>query len=145
MSEPEHRRIGPRPEAQKRPEGVLTSIIHRLEAATSRLEDIASSSFAADSSVASTGAPAAVAASAASTASTAAAPTAKVVESLPPSLAAFDELVNTELKTWLDLSSKLGPVIESQSKAVERAFAAQRIVACNRPVAEHADRCRCRL
>lgn len=120
----EENRIGPRPPGEKKPDGVLTSMIRRLEAATSRLEDIASSSFAQDGSP-STGAPAAVAV-AGPAAPAAAAPAPKAVESLPPSIAAFDELVSAELRTWLDLSSKLGSVIETQSKAVEGAFAAQR-------------------
>ena len=114
MSEEEHRTIGPRPDGQKKPDGVLTSMIRRLEAATSRLEDIASSSFEQSGTASNTGAPAAVAAGGASAAPAVAAPAPKAVESLPPSIAAFDELVNTELKTWLDLSSKLGSVIEGQ-------------------------------
>ncbi|KAF9693221.1 hypothetical protein EKO04_008885 [Ascochyta lentis] len=126
MSEPEKRTIGPRDAGEKKPDGVLTSMIRRLEAATSRLEDIASSSFAHDDTPSNSGAAAAVAAAGASVAPAVAAPAAKAVESLPASLAAFDELVTTELKTWLDLSSKLGSVIETQSKAVEGAFAAQR-------------------
>ncbi|KAF1930211.1 uncharacterized protein M421DRAFT_419262 [Didymella exigua CBS 183.55] len=104
----------------------LTTLIKRLEAATSRLEDIASSSFTTDSGASKTGTAAAVAAGGAAAAPAAAVPSPRAVESLPPSIAAFDELVSTELKTWLDLSSKMGAVIETQSKAVEGAFAAQR-------------------
>src|SRR5690242_19471400 len=126
MSDLEHRAIGPHAEGQKKPEGVLTSMIRRLEAATSRLEDIASSSFAADGRASSTGAPPTVAVGGAAASPAPATPSPQVIESLPPSLAAFDELISTELKTWLDLSHKLGTVIETQSKAVEGAFAAQR-------------------
>lgn len=94
-------------------ESVLISFIRRLEAATSRLEDIASSSVgfeaAPTNGIAAPTTPAAT--SAPSRDSTA---TVKPIETLPPSVQAFDGLINTELKTWLDLSSKLGGAIEAQ-------------------------------
>ncbi|KAA8611760.1 adenylyl cyclase-associated protein [Pyrenophora tritici-repentis] len=104
---------------------VLTSFVRRLEAATSRLEDIASTvlpNSGVDSlNGASTDATPGVTAGIASVGAP------KVVaESVPPAIEAFDELVNSELKDWLELSGKLGSVIEGQSKAVEGAFAAQR-------------------
>lgn len=109
-------------------DNVLTAMLRRLEAATSRLEDIASSSFPdGDSSAArahessNTNSPAPESSLASSS------PTPKVVaDSAPPAIRAFDELVSTELRTWLDLSAKLGSVIDGQSKAVQQAFAAQR-------------------
>jgi adenylyl cyclase-associated protein len=111
------------------PDNVLTAMVRRLEAATSRLEDIASTAYpngepgAADASNgAQSPGPAAKLASASSTAPTPKAP----AESLPPAIEAYDEMVNTELKTWLELSSMLGEVIEGQSKAVQQAFVAQR-------------------
>lgn len=111
----------------KLPEGhILTSMVRRLEAATSRLEDIASSSFPHGDAVAN-----GVNASSSTATPTAAAATNNstppvVVEKLPPAIEAFDEVVNNELKAWLELSGKLGGVIEGQSKAVQQAFAAQR-------------------
>lgn len=109
-------------------DNVLTSMVRRLEAATSRLEDIASTSFPNGEAGAkgingstSTVTPAAGAAAAPSNTT----PTV-VVESAPPAIEAFDEVANNELKTWLELSGKLGSVIEGQSKAVQQAFAAQR-------------------
>lgn len=92
---------------------ILTPTIRRLEAATSRLEDIASSSVAFDSSA--PGAGAAVSAPG-STAGGAASetPSAKPAEALPPSIQAYDDLLNNELKKWLELSSKLGDVIDGQ-------------------------------
>lgn len=90
----------------------LTAILRRLEAATSRLEDIASSSNV-DFNVTptnGTGAPQ----SASATAATNGSPPPKPAESLPPSIEAFDALLNTELKAWMDLSSKLGSVIDGQ-------------------------------
>ncbi|KAF2683938.1 hypothetical protein K458DRAFT_442979 [Lentithecium fluviatile CBS 122367] len=101
---------------------VLTAAIHRLEAATSRLEDIASSSIGFDDSAPNgASAPPVGATNAAPSA-----PPAPKAESLPPSIEAFDGLLSTELKTWLDLSTKLGTVIEGQAKAVQQAFTAQR-------------------
>jgi adenylyl cyclase-associated protein len=111
-------------------DNVLTVMICRLEAATSRLEDIASSSFPNGESGgagASNGAQSPGPAAKLAAASTSTTPTPKAsVESLPPAIEAFDSMVDTELKTWLDLSSRLGEVIEGQSKAVQQAFAAQR-------------------
>ncbi len=108
-------------------DNVLTSMVRRLEAATSRLEDIASTALpnssdgAASLNGASTDATPGVTAASTSTS------TPKLVaESAPPAIEAFDELVNSDLKNWLELSGKLGSVIEGQSKAVEGAFAAQR-------------------
>lgn len=108
-------------------DNVLTSMVRRLEAATSRLEDIASTSLpssgdgAASLNGASTEATPGVTA-----VSTSASTPRLVAESAPPAIEAFDELVSSDLKNWLDLSGKLGSVIEGQSKAVEGAFAAQR-------------------
>jgi adenylyl cyclase-associated protein len=109
-------------------DNVLTTMVRRLEAATSRLEDIASSTYPngePDAANASNGAQSP--GPAAKLASASAAPTIKApTESLPPAIEAYDEMVNSELKTWLELSSMLGEVIEGQSKAVQQAFAAQR-------------------
>lgn len=108
---------------------MLTVMVRRLEAATSRLEDIASSAFPNGES------PAAAAANGAQSpgpaaklaTSTSATPTPNPrTESVPPAIEAWDELANKELSQWLELSSMLGEVIEGQSKAVQQAFAAQR-------------------
>jgi adenylyl cyclase-associated protein len=111
------------------PDNVLTTMVRRLEAATSRLEDIASSTYPngePGASNASNGAqspgPAAKLASATPPAPAPQPPT----PSLPPAIEAYDEIVNGELKAWLELSGMLGEVIEDQSKAVQQAFAAQR-------------------
>ena len=95
------------------PGHVLTTAIRRLEAATSRLEDIASSSVGFDVATPD--------GAASQTPSTTAGPTGsdasitpKAVESLPPSIEAFDALLDTELKAWLDLSGRLGTVIDGQ-------------------------------
>lgn len=101
----------------------LTAALTRLEAATSRLEDIASTSVGFEPG-APNGAPAPP--SAAAAAATSAAPPAKAAESLPPSVEAFDAIINADLKPWLELSGKLGEVIDGQAKAVQQAFIAQR-------------------
>jgi adenylyl cyclase-associated protein len=112
-------------------DNVLTAMVRRLEAATSRLEDIASSSFP-NGETPATGAvngaqsPDPAAKLAAVSQSTTPTPPKAPVETLPPAIEAFDAMVNTELKKWLELSSMLGEVIEGQSKAVQQAFAAQR-------------------
>ena len=91
---------------------VLTTFVRRLEAATSRLEDIASSSIGVDPEQLNGASPTGLGATAGASGSEAATP--KAVESLPPSIQAFDKLLDTELKQWLELSSKLGSVITSQ-------------------------------
>jgi hypothetical protein len=126
--EPEGQHIlGRHGKIQITPDNVLTSMVRRLEAATSRLEDIASSALPnsgdADASLNGASTEATPGVKAANTSDT----TPKLVaESAPPAIEAFDELVNAELKNWLALSGELGSVIEGQSKAVEGAFAAQR-------------------
>ncbi|KAJ4289168.1 suppressor of rasval19 [Kalmusia sp. IMI 367209] len=101
----------------------LQTLIKRLEAATSRLEDIASTSIGFEGNPTNgTPAPPSIVAGAA----TSAAPAVKAAESLPPSVEAFDAILDTDLKPWLELSSKLGNVIDGQAKAVQQAFTAQR-------------------
>lgn len=112
--------LGP---ASSTPAARLTSAFSRLEAATSRLEDIASTSAGYEGAAPS--GPSAPATAAASTAP-AAAPAAPPAESLPPTVEAYDTVLDTDLKPWLDMSSKLGNVIEGQAKAVQQAFKAQR-------------------
>lgn len=102
-------------------ENVLTRLLPRLEAATSRLEDIASSTGAAESGhstttgIASTPAAVATASQAAipSPASTPAqAPLPK--EDLPASIEDFDGLTQGDLKTYHDSSKSQGGVIGEQ-------------------------------
>ena len=110
-------------------DNVLTSMIHRLEAATSRLEDIASSVLPnSNDGLGSVNGASTNAATGATQSNTNASTPKLVAEAAapPPAIEAFDELVNSELKDWLELSGKLGSVIEGQSKAVEGAFAAER-------------------
>lgn len=109
---------------------LLTAMVRRLEAATSRLEDIASTSFPSGESGgappvangAQSPGPAAKLAAATSATGSPTPPT----ESVPPAIEALDEISDNELKTFLDLSSMLGEVIEGQSKVVQQGLAAQR-------------------
>lgn len=95
-------------------DNVLTGMVRRLEAATSRLEDIASSSLSngdSPSGAPASAGPALVSREATPSPNTTPKPPA---ESTPPAIEAFDELVNTELKDWLELSGMLGDVIGGQ-------------------------------
>ncbi|RIA98696.1 adenylate cyclase associated N terminal-domain-containing protein [Glomus cerebriforme] len=94
----------------------LTTLIKRLEAATSRLEDLASS-----------GSPS----SAVSVGGQPVAPSSQnndvaVGGEIPPALAAYDELIEGPLKHFLELSKVIGGLVEDQSHAVEDSFIAQR-------------------
>lgn len=110
----------------------LTTLIKRLEAATSRLEDIASSTFekpaGLDAAPAAQSAPAAQAVARAAPPAPAApgAPAAPAKADVPPMLAAFDALLDNELKEFLDLSKDIGGSIAEQASALSEAFAAQR-------------------
>ena len=108
----------------------LTSLLGRLEAATSRLEDMAQPTF--DSSAqgtpaASTSAPGAggIAPAAAATAAAATAggrgahavlhtPTQAPAEVLPASIGAFDQLVAADVKKFVGLSEQIGGVVAEQ-------------------------------
>ncbi|TPX46488.1 hypothetical protein SeMB42_g03670 [Synchytrium endobioticum] len=86
-------------------EAALTSIIKRLEAATVKLENMASNqtsgSGASSASPSSSGSTFAV-------------------------LSAFDDLVNTNTKTYADLSARIGGLVKDQADAVMIAFQAER-------------------
>jgi adenylyl cyclase-associated protein len=89
----------------------LTPIIRRLEAATSRLEDMASAITEAPKT---NGAmpPVSTAAGVAAVASEPAAPK-KVVEPLPQMIEDFDTFIETAVKKYVNLSNELGgPVAE---------------------------------
>jgi adenylyl cyclase-associated protein len=95
---------------------VLTAVVRRLEAATSRLEDIASTSVGFDA--AAPGQTTGAGTPAPSAQSDAVTP--KAAESLPPSIQAFNKLLDNELKEWLELSAKLGDVINGQVRRTRR-------------------------
>ena len=86
----------------------------RLEAATSRLEDIASSAF--PNGEGQNGVPGDTNASGAgvATSSDRTPPQAKPADSLPPVVGAFDELIDSDLKAYVVLSQQLGGVVAEQ-------------------------------
>ncbi len=86
-------------EPEHKPDTLLTRLVRRLEAATSRLEDIASSTspFA--------GSPQQPAAGAGASA-------------VPPTVQAFDELMDGELKEFLRLSEALAGKIGQHGRVI---------------------------
>jgi adenylyl cyclase-associated protein len=115
-----------RPSANRSAVSSLTDLFHRLEAATSRLEDIATSVATFDQ----TGSPASgsglaiasppPAPTPASQALTAAAPATpspppKAQPELPVEVEGFDKLVNGELATFIKLSDALDPLLGQQA------------------------------
>jgi adenylyl cyclase-associated protein len=110
----------------------LTCLITRLEAATSRLEDMASSSGGYDADAATNGAPPApsssakgVPAAAASVAAAGASPTPKPTVAkaeLPPSIEEFDSTIMADLKAYEKLSNSptLGGLVGEQVRLAVR-------------------------
>lgn len=102
------------------PPALLITMLRRLEAATSRLEDMASASYpngeqpAATTNGAQSPGPGGKLAGATTAPASASGTPKAPVESLPPAIEAFDQMADTELKGWLELSSKLGEVVEGQ-------------------------------
>ncbi|KAI4170152.1 MAG: hypothetical protein LQ343_005158 [Gyalolechia ehrenbergii] len=107
----------------------LTTLIKRLEAATSRLEDMMPTGS--DPSVARNGlaslpesgltAPRADVEDEPSSSQTQLA-----VAPLPPAIDDFDALINGDVKTFVNMSEEIGGLVAEQSAAVLRAFAAER-------------------
>ncbi|EEP78790.1 conserved hypothetical protein [Uncinocarpus reesii 1704] len=104
----------------------FTTLIKRLEAATSRLEDMATALEGPTPS--SPAIPEAVqTAPTQSTSQTAiSAPPPPPAETLPKSIEAFDELINKEVRPFVDFAQKIGDAVAEQSKAVLKAFEAER-------------------
>jgi adenylyl cyclase-associated protein len=95
----------------------LTPIIRRLEAATSRLEDMASAVVEAPKT---NGASPAVTATApvSAMASQPAAPK-KAAEPLPQIIEDFDTFINTALKKYVDLSNEVGGPVAEQVRSYD--------------------------
>ncbi|KAJ9623402.1 suppressor of rasval19 [Taxawa tesnikishii (nom. ined.)] len=121
------------------PDNALTQLVRRLEAATSRLEDIASSATSFDQSLAN-GPPPGVGGIAASQSKTSsmpdlaaasrqqpvAPPPAPQQAALPAAVADMDTLMNGDLKKFVTAGEGLDKQISEQAQAVSRAFVAQR-------------------
>ncbi|TAQ85570.1 hypothetical protein B7494_g6111 [Chlorociboria aeruginascens] len=104
----------------------LTTIIRRLEAATSRLEDIASSTVEVPKP---NGVVPAISATPA--ASGLPPPNVRVAdtpveEPLPECVEEFDSFIATTVRKYVDLSDKLGGAVAEQASSVLKAFAGQR-------------------
>ena len=119
-------------------ENPLTLLLHRLEAATSRLEDIASSAFEPSAGNGSSAVPASGASAAAMKASSSE-PTLPSItqttsqqtvraasENLPASITDMDDIIDKEVKAFIDASKGLDLLVEEQAAAVAKAFADQR-------------------
>jgi len=95
----------------------LTAIIRRLEAATSRLEDIASTSTSFESldngKIAQGNAPRASAPNLPGTAVTSGPPKPSAPE-LPPAIKEMDELIDGEVKKFVEASRGIDPLVEGQ-------------------------------
>lgn len=103
----------------------LTAIIRRLEAATSRLEDIASSSTSFESlengQVAQANAPRASAPNLPGTGIAGGTPaeTQKPSEpELPPAIKEMDELIDTDVKKFIEASKGIDPLVEAQVREI---------------------------
>jgi adenylyl cyclase-associated protein len=92
----------------------LIRLIHRLEAATSRLEDIASSAQPFEPSATGHDGSSLAVPSQNQRASTPGASSIQSQEPLPESIEDFDTLINGDLKAYNDLSQALGGVIAEQ-------------------------------
>ncbi|KLJ11123.1 hypothetical protein EMPG_13574 [Blastomyces silverae] len=105
----------------------FTTLIKRLEAATSRLEDMATSlEGSSPGSPAADGIATSAASASSKTASSPVPPPPPVVEPPPRQIEDFDALINKEVKNFVELSEKLGEPAGEQSKAILRAFQAER-------------------
>ncbi|TKA77810.1 hypothetical protein B0A55_04589 [Friedmanniomyces simplex] len=109
----------------------LTTLIHRLEAATSRLEDIASSAATFEHSDGTTPIPSGGPASSSAPELPALVERASHThmpksEPVPPAISDMDELMETDVKAFVEASKPLDPVLEEQAQFVAKAFADQR-------------------
>lgn len=101
----------------------FTTLIKRLEAATSRLEDMAAT-FDGPTPTAAIAAPSQETAPQATPKATPAkAPT---PESLPRAIEAWDNIINREVKDFLEISHQIGGPVAAQARAVGHAFDAER-------------------
>ncbi|KAH1702784.1 hypothetical protein KXX12_002261 [Aspergillus fumigatus] len=104
----------------------LTTLIKRLEAATSRLEDMAMSLDDPHSPKHVGSATATPEPTAPVPVNTVAPPAPPAAPSLPPQIEDFDALINGDVRSFMDLGEKIGGLVAEQSKAVLQAFEAER-------------------
>ncbi|KAK4554012.1 suppressor of rasval19 [Recurvomyces mirabilis] len=144
MASPTNRYSTHKPVSINTSDNPLTTLIRRLEAATSRLEDIASSAASYEgndqNSANGNGAASAVAvggitpqshagsATEPQTGSKGVAPVAVAApaEDLPTVITAMDEIIDTQGKSFVDASRGVDPLVEEQASFVAQAFTDQR-------------------
>lgn len=103
----------------------LTTLIKRLEAATSRLEDLVPTIT--DPSVTTDAAqPLSGQGPSAERALDQARSPSRHMETLPPVIDDFDAIINGQVKSFVNMSEEIGGLVAEQSAAVLRAFAAER-------------------
>ncbi|KAL8653381.1 MAG: hypothetical protein Q9210_002131 [Variospora velana] len=106
----------------------LTTLIKRLEAATSRLEDMVPS--ISDPSASANGVASlpesGLTAPGADIQGGPGTPRQQPIAPLPPAIDDFDALINGDVKTFVNMSEEIGGLVAEQSAAVLRAFAAER-------------------
>ncbi|KAK4987020.1 suppressor of rasval19 [Elasticomyces elasticus] len=110
-------------------QSTLTQLVRRLEAATSRLEDIAASTGETSESDGVSQGPLAATSSAPELPALGheeSQKTVKAVEIVPPQIEAMDGLMITHLDKFVESSKSLDGLLTQQAEAVARAFAAQR-------------------
>ncbi|KAE8148929.1 adenylate cyclase associated N terminal-domain-containing protein [Aspergillus avenaceus] len=103
----------------------LTTLIKRLEAATSRLEDMAMG-LDDPSSPKTLNAAAAAPETVAPEPPKLAIPAAPAAPAVPPQIEDFDTLINKDVRNFVELGNKIGDLVADQSKAVLQAFEAER-------------------
>ncbi|KAJ5247495.1 hypothetical protein N7468_002478 [Penicillium chermesinum] len=103
----------------------FTTLIKRLEAATSRLEDMAMSLDDSNASN-SAGTPAASPAVPETPKSAPPPPASPAAAPTPPQIQDFDALIQGDVQNFVKLSEKIGGLVAEQSKAVLQAFQAER-------------------
>jgi len=116
------------------PDNMLTTLIHRLEAATSRLEDIATSAASFDAPQTNgLAVPSGGLTSSASAPelpglnkSVPTAPATPYTPLAPEQVADLDEVMEQDVTKFINASKELDPTISEQASAIGRAFQAQR-------------------
>ncbi len=92
----------------------LIQIMNRLEAATSRLEDIAQTTVDPGMNGVSSDSATIKGSASFSSATTSLQPSVRQAESLPPSIGAFDEIINTDVTKFVKLGEQIGGVLSEQ-------------------------------
>ncbi|KAJ5434129.1 hypothetical protein N7491_004724 [Penicillium cf. griseofulvum] len=104
----------------------FTTLIKRLEAATSRLEDMAMSYDDPSAQKSLDGSPSSVPAITEPPKPSPPPPAAPVAAPVPPQIQDFDALIKGDVQNFVNLGEKIGGLVAEQSKAVLQAFQAER-------------------